>query len=197
MDNQLTQSRQTKAREYMRGFRLPGLVPSPYTKELNGIGETGRDTKLSLQTMKAVINNYAFHSSPTIGASVNVGFFSGTDFIANDIVPILGVNFDTDSLPDAMVAAVIAWATSHSYGTLAASDVIGVDYAHIPTELANAPQAAITDCPADATTNYNVLTTLLGSLTGAVNTANTKQNQIATQVNSILAELRTLGLITP
>lgn len=63
--------------------------------------------------------------------------------------------------------------------------------------LVNAPQAAITDCPADAVTNYNVVTTLLGGLTGAVNTANTKQNQIATQLNALLAELRTLGLITP
>lgn len=67
----------------------------------------------------------------------------------------------------------------------------------VPSGLASAPQAAIVNAPADAVTNYNVLTTLLGSLTGAVNTANTKQNDIATKLNSLLTELRTLGLIAP
>lgn len=66
----------------------------------------------------------------------------------------------------------------------------------IPAGLANAPQAAIANSPADAVTNYNVVTTLLGSLTGAVNAANTKQNDIATKLNALLAELRTLGLIS-
>lgn len=56
-------------------------------------------------------------------------------------------------------------------------------------------QAAISDAPADAVTNYNVVTTLLGTLTGAVNTANAKQNQIATQLNLVLAALREHGLI--
>lgn len=65
-----------------------------------------------------------------------------------------------------------------------------------PLGLLSAPQASIANAPADAVTNYNVVTTLLGGLTGAVNTANTKQNDIATKLNSLLAELRTLGLIS-
>lgn len=36
----------------------------------------------------------------------------------------------------------------------------------------------------------------LGTLTGAVNEANGKQNAIATKLNTLLAELRTLGLIS-
>lgn len=170
---------------------------SPYfpTTDMRKVG-TDRDTKPSLTTMKAIVNNYTFHSSPSIGTSVNVGFFSGASFVANDLVPILDFNYDTDNLPNATRDAIIAWASSHSYGTLAAADIIGVDTTIDVSGLANAPQGAIADCPADAVTNYNVLTTLLGSLTGAVNTANGKQNDIATKLNSLLAELRTLGLIS-
>lgn len=175
-------------------LRLAGLIPSPYTNDMSGIGPV-RDKNI-LENMKAILNNYTFHSSPSIGTSVNVGFFNGSTFIANDIVPVLGVNFDTDDLPAAVTAAIIAWSTTNSYGTLTATDVIGVDYLKIPASLVNAPQAAIADSPADATTNYNIVTTLLGALTSAVNTANTKQNAIATQLNTLLAELRTLGIIS-
>lgn len=49
----------------------------------------------------------------------------------------------------------------------------------------------VSAAPADATTNYNVVTTLLGSLTGAVNTANTKQNDIATRLNAVMTWLDT------
>lgn len=172
-------------------------VSSPYfqTTETRK-GHTGGNIRLFPDHMKAILNNYTFHTSPSIGTSVNVGFFNGATFVANDIVPILGVNFDTDDLPAAVTAAIIAWASTNSYGTLTATDVIGVDYLKIPSGLANAPQAAIADAPADATTNYNTVTTLLGALTGAVNTANTKQNDIATRLNSLLSELRTLGLIS-
>lgn len=117
------------------GQGLLGLsVKSPYyQRQTRDRRLTGRDTKLSLENMKAVINSYAFHSSPSIGASVNVGFYTGSTFIANDIIPILGVDFDNDSLPDAMVAAVIAWSTTNSYGTLTATDVIGMDYQPVVT----------------------------------------------------------------
>lgn len=70
------------------------------------------------------------------------------------------------------------------------------DIPSVPAGLASAPQAAIADAPADAVTDYNVLTTLLGTLTGAVNTANSKQNDIATKLNDLLGKLRTLGLIS-
>lgn len=57
------------------------------------------------------------------------------------------------------------------------------------------PGAHIANAPADAVTNYNVVTTLLGSVTGAVNTANAKQNDIATKVNAIIAVLQENGLL--
>lgn len=56
-------------------------------------------------------------------------------------------------------------------------------------------QGAIADAAADAITNYNTVSTLLGALVGAVNIANTKQNELATKINSILTVLREHGLI--
>lgn len=99
----------------------------------------------------------------------------------------------------AIIAAINLYASNHSYnldgGIFWAFTTIQKLLAAVPAGLANAPQAAIANAPADATTNYNTITTLLGALTGAVNTANTKQNDIATRLNSLLSELRTLGLI--
>lgn len=104
-------------------------ILSPYFQMKGSVRKKapGRDKNI-LVTMKAIINSYAFHSVPTIGTAVNVGFFSGADFIANDIVPILGVNFDTDDLATATVSSVIAWASTNSYGTLTSNDIIGVDF---------------------------------------------------------------------
>lgn len=42
-----------------------------------------------------------------------------------------------------------------------------------------------TNLPNDAVTNYNVVTTLLGTLTSAVNAANAKQNDIGVNVNTL------------
>jgi hypothetical protein len=67
---------------------------------------------------------------------------------------------------------------------------------NLPGILLHSPQAAIDDCSADATTDYDVVTTLLGDAIGAINTTNSKQNAIATQLNTLLAELRTLGVIS-
>lgn len=56
---------------------------------------------------------------------------------------------------------------------------------------------AATDAPTDAVTNYNVVTTLLGALVGAVNDANTKQNAIATKYNDLAGKFNTLlGKVT-
>lgn len=121
---------------------------------------------------------------------------------ASAIIPVPYVYSDTDLTLQAaangtitsfctglgLPAPIIDWLSTTPTDLAAA-------LAAIPSGLSAAPQAAITDCPADATTNYNTITTLLGAVTGAVNTANTKQNQIATQLNTLLTELRTLGLI--
>lgn len=93
-----------------------------------------------------------------------------------------------------VVSAVLVYAGLQSY-SLSAEDVLGPLSALVPAGLSEAPGAAIADAPADAVTDYNTITTLLGALTGAVNTANGKQNEIATKLNALLAELRTLGLI--
>lgn len=51
------------------------------------------------------------------------------------------------------------------------------------------------DSPADATTDYDPVTTILGALVSAVNDANTKQNDIATKLNEVIAALKTVGIL--
>lgn len=153
---------------------------------------TDRIKNLILKIMQAFVVSYTLQASQLI---VGVGFYSGSSLISTHgiTVPNPSSFSDTD-LRNAIVTEVLAYATSQSY-SMTADDVVTTIS---PTGfLQNAPQAAIADCPADAVTNYNVVTTLLGSLTGAVNTANTKQNDIATRLNSLFAELRTLKIIAP
>lgn len=123
--------------------------------------------------------------------SFNVGFIDSGG-------PVEVWNFDimlTESttekdLKGLVEAQVLARSVDQSHG-ITAEDIV---YA-APSFLSAIPGAAITDAPADAVTNYNVLTTLLGTLTGAVNEANAKQNDIAEKLNTLLAHLRTAGII--
>lgn len=111
----------------------------------------------------------------------------GTDAIAFSTTGLT----TAEQMINAAVSAINAFAVTNSFTwTVLIKELDGA-----APKLVAAPQAAIANAPADAVTDYNVLTTLLGTLTGAVNTANTKQNDIATKLNTLLAELRTLGLI--
>lgn len=49
-----------------------------------------------------------------------------------------------------------------------------------------------TNSPTDAPTNLNVLTTLLGALTGEVNATNARQNTIATNLNALATKFNTM-----
>lgn len=170
---------------------LVGSCVSPYFQRssLQKIGPT-RDIPI-LVLMKAI---YGLDWGLSNGSSGYVG----VGYIASGAV-VEGINLPFDlwgstSAADAVTkveAAITAYAITQSY-TLN-EGIFGLGPKIV---LAGMPQAAVADSPADATTNYNVVTTLLGALTGAVNTANTKQNAIAVQLNSLLAELRTLGLIS-
>ena len=51
---------------------------------------------------------------------------------------------------------------------------------------------AAIDAATNAPTNLNVLTTLLGSLTGEVNATNTKQNALAAKYNDLAVKFNTL-----
>lgn len=171
-------------------LRLGGSVVSPYF-QLTATRKIGplRDIQfIPVDMIKAFLLGY---SPASTNATVDA-LLRDTNNVYNFAiaVPLTIGTSDTDAtIRDAAPGAVVSY-----LGTLG----ITVDSTEWIAELAglgSAPQAAITDCPADATTNYNTVTTLLGAVTGAVNTANTKQNQIATQLNTLLAELRTLGLI--
>lgn len=185
-------------------LRLGGLI-SPYfqltaARKRNPL----RDIKItpSIMTLTAKIAGYTAAAS-----SVNVQvFLESSDGTINvgTVLSLPTAYTDTDVTIEAAVATAInslcASISLPNPSTIdwlfsTPGDVAAAIAATVPSGLSAAPQAAITDCPADATTNYNTVTTLLGAVTGAVNTANTKQNQIATQLNTLLAELRTLGLI--
>lgn len=112
---------------------------------------------------------------------------SSNNYQSADFIFMTWANVKANGLAATITASINAYASTNS---LTVTSVRG-----LPGTLAGTPQAAISDSPADATTNYNIVTTLLGTLTSAVNTANTKQNAIAVQLNTLLSELRTLGVI--
>lgn len=173
--------------------RLRGSVVSPYFQftELRKVGGSRRDTNIISSTMNFFIDGYGVASG---NPYVIISWWNSSNVFQNSAVVFMTI---ADVLANGLSATINSAITTYAAGnSLTVSSLAGIP-ATVPTGLASAPQAAISDCPADATTNYNVLTTLLGSLTGAVNTANTKQNAIATQLNSLLGELRTLGLIAP
>lgn len=188
-----TQSLQTIAPHCNGALRLRGLV-SPYFQLTASRKRTPRrDINSSLLMIKALLLGY----SPS-GSTANIDVLLRDTNNVYDValsVPLSIADSDTDAIIRAAAPTAV---TSYLSGLgVTVNSTEWLVHEAPPAGLANAPQAAITDCPADATTNYNTVTTILGALTGAVNTANTKQNQIATQLNSLLAELRTLGLIAP
>lgn len=142
--------------------------------------------------MKAIV--YAV-GTPDTGNKYLASYCTYID--GTNITPEYGYNINVSAVTSAaqMRAAFATAIVAGAPSSMTAADIIWLtDLA--PDGMVGAPQAAISDAPADAVTNYNTVTTLLGALTGAVNTANSKQNDIATKLNSLLAELRTLGLIS-
>lgn len=63
--------------------------------------------------------------------------------------------------------------------------------------LAVLQRPVVSDVATNNPTNYNVVTTLLGALTGAVNAANDNQNKIGAAVNVLLSIARERGDIAP
>lgn len=151
-----------------------------------------------MATYKFRIQGWAQGANDSIAA---VGSFVDTSGGGSFLTPVFTTSFYATSADATAIATInkvradiVTEAGNRAYTGFTTNDIEDLATAN---SLPLAPQAAVSDCPADAVTNYNVITTLLGSLTGAVNTTNTKQNQIATQFNSLLAELRTLKIISP
>lgn len=127
-------------------------------------------------------------------------------------VQTFGVLFPTsgitsrDTYISAAESAVNAYAVTQGYTlsggiiwpsptTAQINALITAAMAAIPAGLSSAPQAAIADGTTNLATNYNLATGLLGLAT-AMNSANGAQNDLATKFNTLLAELRTLGLLS-
>lgn len=195
-------SRQTIGRDGHRFLGLSGssakAVLSPYfQRTLSGnMREKApdRNIKLFLTSMAyKVVFGGIQNDSPLVSALVNIVDTS----TGNDTWPILidlaGADVaDAATLRAAIISKTITFASTVLSLTLVAGDfVFPFDAVSIP----GAPQAAIADAPTDAVTNYNIVTTLLGALTSAVNTANAKQNDIATKLNTLKSELVALGFI--
>lgn len=190
--------RQTRVHEALRGLSLPAFretaqagIPSPYLIPLlREEASAGRAN--TLPYMKAIyiglLNPNSVNSTISFEALYDD---NGTFSTAGGEIDISTASSYED-MRDLISAAVVASAPA----SMSDADIIWPPLSSALVALSNAPQAAIADAPADATTNYNVVTTLLGTLVGAVNTANAKQNDIATKLNTLLAELRTLGLIS-
>jgi hypothetical protein len=144
--------------------------------------------------MKAFVTKIRYNSNDYAVEVV----YRNSNLTLNTYIDINVVLADVNTPQDLKALTEIGiadFATSQSMPTI--TEIVWLTQpAIVPAGLKNAPQAAIANAPADATTNYNTVTTLLGALTGAVNTANAKQNDIATKLNTLLAELRTLGLIS-
>lgn len=168
----------------------------------NFFGEHRNYEDKKTRNMKVFVDQFIAnnHGGGNIKLAVVAAFY---DTSTNNIVDNVAIDVDmtgATSTSDTFTlsnTAILAYAAGVSY-SISSSDIMwsfGLSN-QLPTGLSNAPQAAISDAPTDAVTNYNVVTTLLGALTSAVNSANTKQNEIATKLNTLLSELRTLGLIS-
>lgn len=160
----LTRNRQTTARQGLGVLRLPvsGAILSPYCQRKNTeqIG-AGRNTKSFLKYMDFFIDSIGVSGGNPY--AVISWWNSSNVFQSSDIVFMTWADVKANGLGATIVAAVNAYGTTNS---ITVSSIKG-----IPGTVSGAPQAAIADAPADATTNYNTITTLLGALTGAVNTA--------------------------
>lgn len=136
------------------------------------------------------ISNATFNNPARLWFEYFVLDDMGNGYDAQYVLTV-GITSTIASIKSDLISAIISAASLNGY-TVAAGDFVWL----APNGSA-LPSGAIADAPADAVTNYNVVTTLLGSLTGAVNAANTKQNDIATKLNALLLACRAEGIITP
>lgn len=175
---------QTSARNSVVCGRLLGSTPSPYMTDLNGIG-TKQEYKLFLTTMDAlIVGVYIISGVPNIAVS----FYdtSAHTYSSTQILPMSEADIAANGYEATVEATINAYAAGNSFSV---TKFMG----GIPAGLKNAPQAAIADSTTNLTTNYNLVSGVLGLATG-LNSANTAQNDMATKLNTLLSELRTLGL---
>jgi len=191
-----------RASDGHRGLYLPvsdtsrtGGILSPYFQHSDAdhrkVG-TGRDTKLFLITManKVLVSTISYSSGVgNYRASVVYDDGSTITPVAIDLSTAHLDGLSAKQIMDSVNSDIIADAAGRSI-TIVAADIRWLPFAL--ATLANAPQAAIGAAATNAPTNLNVLTTLLGTLTGEVNATNAKQNDLATKFNTLVSELQTL-----
>lgn len=189
----ILQSKQTIGRHAHGSLCLLGLnnskqcLVSPYFQTVASTREEApsRDIKSSLNYMDFLIDSWGASGGNPYAV---VSWWNSSNVFQNSaIIFMVFGDIRANGLSATVTAAINDYATTNSITVASIKALPGV--------LQGAPQAAVANAPADAITNYNTITTLLGAVTGAVNTANDKQNQIGAQLNSLLAELRTLGVI--
>lgn len=128
------------------------------------------------------------------GSSFNagVGFYQGGTLVGGIGITVSNPNPMSDTAVNTALDTAIATYASGQGWTL-------TDTIHsIPPKVAIfGGQGAIADTSTGAPTNLNILTTLLGTLTGQVNSTNTQLNDVCARFNTLLAELRTAKVILP
>lgn len=159
-------------------------IPSPYyTNIADGI--LFPRTKI----MIAIVTSYqGSGNNLRVGVMFKQADDSGLGPVTVDI-PLSSIT-DVPSIISQIDGKVAQFVTDNSLETL--SGVLHpLDYG----ALANIPGAHIGDAATNAPTNLNVLTTLLGTLTGEVNATNAKQNDLATKFNTLLDRLEAAGIL--
>lgn len=181
--------RQTLASHTSETLRLSGSVRSPYFRR-----NPDSVKHLALSYMKAAIVGFSnLQNGDDVLCNVQVNFFNES---TNQLVElyesgsvVLTVNTWAD-VRARIETIVMDRASAQSYG-ISASDIIWV----VGNKVDVVTGAHIADAATNAPTNLNVITTLLGTLTGEVNATNTKQNDLATKFNTLLDRLEASGLL--
>lgn len=114
-----------------------------------------------------------------------------------DTVPLSLTLDDTTTQADILAAAIAAindFATNQGFTFDRIFTMMDTD-AEVAAKVAEIlpQQSAIANAPADANTTLSGL--LIGALTGELNASNTKQNDIASKLNAVIAALRAVGII--
>lgn len=114
----------------------------------------------------------------------NAGVYVGYNFLFLDMSHTATVA----SRKADVVASYTAYATTNSYTI---SRVLGLEL------LSADPGSHIADAATNNPTNLNVVTTLLGAVTGQLNTSNANLNDLATKYNTLLNVLEDHGILLP
>lgn len=194
--------RQTKGCNAPFGLSVSVHIASPYYRQT----ETDRPIKLTVETMLAKL---VFFTGAVPNVNAVVYWYNGSTFSSANTIPVNLSGITTpEAYREAVIDAILAYAVANSI-SLVEEDIL-IPYSSItpvnpdwnsssglsqilnkPAQQAHVGDAA-TNAATDAPTDLNVLTTLVGTLTGEVNNSNAKYNDLASKYNDLATKFNTL-----